>query len=167
MAGKDKKEGETSEEAEKPKSNKMMLIVVIVVVLVVGGGAGVFLAPKFMAPPAAAAAEAAPPPPPKEEPPLTVQWPPLVVDVYGEGGGSRHVKMVITLECEGEGNETKARAFSPRARAKVLEYVREQSFESLTDSSKFAAVQEHVTKLVKEASADSVKNVWITDFVAQ
>lgn len=151
-----------------PKKGKLPLILGGgLLVLALGGGTGVFLAPKFSAPSVAATAEQAAPPAPKEEPPLTVQWPPLVVDVHGEGGGTRHVKIVITLECVGDTNEKKARAFSPRARAKVLTFIREQKFEQLTDSAEFALFQEQVTKLVKENTDSSVKNVWITDFVAQ
>jgi flagellar basal body-associated protein FliL len=103
----------------------------------------------------------------KEEPPLSVEWPPLVVDVKDEGGTAHHVKIVVTIECKDEHSEKAVQGFSHRARAKVLEFVRSQPYEELTDGSKFSELQTKVAKLVKESAGKNAKNVWITDFVAQ
>jgi flagellar basal body-associated protein FliL len=103
----------------------------------------------------------------KEEPPLSVEWPPLVVDVKDEGGTAHHVKIVVTVECKDEHSEKAVQGFSHRGRAKVLEFIRSQSYEELTDGSKFIELQAKVAKLVKEAAGKSAKNVWITDFVSQ
>jgi len=184
--------GDATEGSEaKPKRSKLLPIVIGVGILLVGGGAGAVLAPKFMAAPAnnkphgeadseeseqheAAEGESESEededekkPSAKEEPPLSVEWPPLVVDVRDEGGMPHHVKVVVTIECKDEHAEKAVQGFSFRARAKVLEYVRGQPYEELTDGHKFAALQSEIQKLVKETAGKHAKNVWITDFVAQ
>jgi flagellar basal body-associated protein FliL len=103
----------------------------------------------------------------KEEPPLSVEWPPLVVDVRDEGGAAHHLKLVVTIECKDEHATKAVQGFSFRARAKVLEYIRSQPYEELTDGAKFGALQTKISKLVKECAGKNAKNVWITDFVAQ
>jgi flagellar basal body-associated protein FliL len=177
----------------KPKRNKLLPVLVGVGILLLGGGAGAVLAPKFMAAPAggkphaeadseaesehgAAEGEAESEADEdeskkkssaKEEPPLSVEWPPLVVDVRDEGGAAHHLKVVVTIECKDEHAEKAVQGFSFRARAKVLEYIRGQPYEELTDGHKFAELQTQIQKLVKESAGKYAKNVWITDFVAQ
>lgn len=177
-------------ETKPKKSNKTLIIGAGLGVLLLGGGAGATLAPRFMAPPPAPAkehGESADKEGHESEdgsqkdsagdssdshaaagtPPLSVEWPPLVVDVRDEGGQPHHVKLVITIECADEHAQKEVQGFSHRARAKVLEHVRGQTYEELTDGTKFSAIQAHLTKLIKGVSGKSVKSVWITDFVAQ
>lgn len=177
-------------EAKPKKSNKVLLIGAGLGVLLLGGGAGAVLAPKFMAPPPAAAkehaeksddeghesedgshedseAESADSHAAPGTPPLSVEWPPLVVDVRDEGGAPHHVKLVITIECADEHAQKSIQGIAHRARAKVLEHIRGQSYEELTEGAKFSEIQTQLTKLIKSVAGKSVKSVWITDFVAQ
>jgi flagellar basal body-associated protein FliL len=175
MADDKKKKDEASEDA--PKKKGPLLWIILAAVLGLGGvGAGIFLAPKFMAPPPPPAEAAVAEPAAKEaveEPPVTVQWPPLVVDVRDGHGGSRHIKMVITLEAKNEQLEEELRAFGARGRQAVLGHVRAQKFEDLIDPDKFDSFQEEITKLVQEKIGKSAKGdervqaVLITDLVAQ
>jgi flagellar basal body-associated protein FliL len=178
MADDKKKEASDGEE---PKKKGPLIWIILAVVLGLGGvGAGVFLAPKFMTPPPApagdAAAEAPAEPEAKqvsEDPPVTVQWPPLVVDVRDEHGGSRHIKIVITLEAKNEKLEEELRAFGARGRQAVLGHVRAQKFEELIDPDKFEEHQKKITELVQEKvgknaqGEERVQAVLITDLVAQ
>jgi len=172
----DKKKEEEGEDA--PKKKGPLLWIILAVVLGLGGvGAGIFLAPKFMAPPPPTAAEeaaaAASSPEAIEEPPITVQWPPLVVDVLDEQGGSRHVKLVITLEAENEKFEEEIRAFGARGRQAVLGFIRSQQFEDIVGPGKFDELQKKIDALVKEqigkdaTGQERVQQVLLTDLVAQ
>lgn len=169
----DKKKKEEGE--EEPKKKGPLLWIILGVVLLIGGvGGGIFLAPKFMAPPPAAApAAAAEPVPATEEPPITVQWPPLVVDVRDEHGGSRHVKLVITLEASNELHEEAIRAFGARGRQAVLGFVRAQNYEDIVGSDKFEDLQKKIDALVKEKigkdalGEERVQSVLLTDLVSQ
>lgn len=179
----EKKEKSEKTEGEAPKKKGPLLWVLLAVGLGVGGTvAGIFLAPKLMQKPpeaAASAEEGAGEETPQEPhdaekagtpevPPITVQWPPLVVDVRDEGGNSRHVKLVITIEVKDEHAKTEVLAYSPRGRQALLAHVRSQSFEDLTDSTKYGAFQTKVTELVKEqVGKKRILNVWITDLVSQ
>ena len=181
MADDKKKEEATGE--EEPKKKGPLIWIILAVVLGLGGiGAGIFLAPKFMAPPppppaeeegAAAAEGDAEAPGDTEEPPVTVQWPPLVVDVLDEHGGSRHVKITITLEAESEKYEEEIRAFGARGRQAVLGFVRSQKFEDLVGPDKFDELQKKIDSVVKEkigkdaSGKERVQNVLLTDLVAQ
>ena len=173
MADDKKKKGEGDED---PKKKGPLLWIILGVVLLLGGvGGGIFLAPKFMAtPPAAAPAAVAEAAPAKiEEPPITVQWPPLVVDVRDEHGGSRHIKLVITLEAANEANEEAIRAFGSRGRQAVLGFIRGQKFEDIVGSDKFDGLQKKIEALVKEkvgkdaVGKERVQAVLLTDLVAQ
>lgn len=184
----------TTEGAQAPpkKGNKLLFIGGGLGVLLLGGGAGAFLAPKFMAPPPAAVSEHGEKKAESEghddsgdephagsdkespdshaasgTPPLSVEWPPLVVDVRDEGGAAHHVKLVITIEVTDEHAKKEVQGFSHRARAKVLEHIRGKTYEELTEGSKFSEIQGHLAKLIKGVAGKSVKGVWITDFVAQ
>lgn len=173
------------------KGNRLVVLSAALSVLLVGGGLGVFMAPQFIAPsPAQAnerggkatksgeddASEDSLAEPDAEStssdadlgaPPLSVEWPPLVVDVRDEGGEPHHVKLVVTIECPDENAQKTVRALSHRARAKTIEYIRGQSFEELTEGANFPKIQANLTKLIKGTAGKSVKSVWITDFVAQ
>lgn len=173
------------------KGNRMVLLSAGLSVLLVGGGLGVFLAPQFINPSPAKANERAEKAAKSGEdeadedsfaesqaessssdadlgnPPLSVEWPPLVVDVRDGGGEPHHVKLVVTIECADENAQKTVKALSHRARAKVLEYIRGQTFEELTEGANFPKIQANLTRLIKSTTGKSVKGVWITDFVAQ
>lgn len=194
MADEEKKTEDAAEksEGEPKKKGPLLWIILAVVLCVLGVAAGIFLAPQFSSPPpaaaedpAAAVAPAAPAAAPAANapaaaaplnmltPPITVQWPPLVVDVRDEHGGSRHIKIIITVETENEKLEEELDAFGPRGRQAVLGYVRAQRFEDIIDPTKFEALQQKITELVQQSvgvSADGkqrVQQVLLTDLVAQ
>lgn len=164
-------------EGEEPKKKSPLLWIILAAVLGVGGvAAGIFLAPKFTKQAAAegtATAHAAAEAPRQDTPPIVVPWPPLVVDVPDEHGGSRHVKLVITLETANEHLEAEIAPFAPRGRQAALGYVRAQSFENLTDPNKFESLQKKITELVQQhvgknaRGEERVSQVLITDLVAQ
>ncbi len=176
MADDKKKEDEASE-GEKKKGP--LLWIILAVVLALGGVAGgIFLGPMVMKPPPPAEGEtpeapAAAEPPKQELPPIVVPWPPLVVDVPDERGGSRHVKLVITLETANEQLEAEISAFAPRGRMAALGFVRSQTYENLTDPAKFDSLQKKITEVVQKTVGKSatgeerVSQVLITDLVAQ
>lgn len=173
------------------KGNRLVLLSAGLSVLLVGGGLGVFVAPQFINPSPAKANERAEKAAKNGEdeaeedsdaepsaessssgadlgnPPLSLEWPPLVVDVRDGGGEPHHVKLVITIECADENAQKAVKALSHRARAKVIEYIRGQTFEELTEGTNFPKIQANLTKLIKSTTGKSVTGVWITDFVAQ
>lgn len=169
----DKKKKDEGEDV--PKKKGPLLWIILGFVLLLGGvGGGVLIAPKFGAPPPEANhAVAAEPPAKTEDPPITVQWPPLVVDVRDEQGGSRHIKLVITLEAANEAQKEAIGAFAPRGRQAVLGFIRAQKFEDIVGSDKFDALQKKVDALVKEKigkdalGKERVQAVLLTDLVAQ
>jgi flagellar protein FliL len=169
----DTKKKDEGEDGPK-KKGPLLWIILGVVLLVAGVGGGVFLAPKFMAPaPEAAHAAAEHAPATTEDPPITVQWPPLVVDIRDDQGGSRHIKVVITLEAANEVNEQAIHAFGARGRQAVLGFIRAQKFEDIVGSDKFEALQQKIDVLVKEKigkdalGKERVQAVLLTDLVAQ
>ncbi len=174
MADDKAKKKEDDENADEGKKSPLKWIILGVVLIVVLVGAGIFLAPKFMPPPPTAEAAApAAPPVEIEEPPVTVKWPPFVVDVRDEQGGSRHIKLVLTLEAKNEAYEEQVRAFGARGRQAVLQHIRGQKFEEITASEKFEELQKSINEVVKESigkdadGVERVQNVLITDLVAQ
>ena len=173
----DDKKKEAAEGEEPKKKGPLLWIILAIVLALAGVGGGVFLGPMIMKPPPAAGgeakAEAAAEAPKQELPPIVVPWPPLVVDVPDERGGSRHVKLVITLETVNEQLEAELSAFAPRGRQAALGFVRAQSYENLTDPSKFESLQKKMTEVVRASVGKSskgeerVSQVLITDLVAQ
>lgn len=173
MADDKKKKNEGEDE---PKKKSPLIWIILGVVLLFGGvGGGILLAPKFMAPPPAAtpAATAEAAPAKVEEPPITVQWPPFVVDVRDENGGSRHIKLVITLEAANPVHEEAIKAFGSRGRQAVLGFIRAQKYEDIVGSDKFDELHKKLDSLVKEkigkdaAGEERVQAVLLTDLVAQ
>lgn len=168
---------------ETPKKKRPLLWIILAVVLSLGGTAGgIFLAPLISpAPPkaesesaeSAAEGEGKAAAPAVQAPPVVVPWAPLVVDVRDQHGGSHHIKMVITLETANEQLEAELSSFAPRGRQAVLGFIRGQSYENLTDPSKFESLQQKITKLVQQSVGKSTKDqervqqVLITDLVAQ
>jgi flagellar basal body-associated protein FliL len=173
----DDKKKEAAEGAE-PKKKSPLIWIILAVVLCLGGiGAGIFLAPKFMKPAphaeGASAAHAAPESSEHDVPPIVVPWPPLVVDITDEQGGSRHVKLVMTLEIANEHMEKELASYAPRGRQAALGFIRAKTFQSLTDPTRFESLQKEITEIVQKSVGKSangeqrVSQILITDLVAQ
>ncbi|HMR04230.1 MAG TPA: flagellar basal body-associated FliL family protein [Polyangiaceae bacterium] len=160
-------EEEKAPEAKKPKGKLLFIVLGVVVVAAVGAG-GVFLGPKLMpkaegdvqAEPAASAQDSTIA--------LTASMHAIVVDLRDQEGSIHHMKVVLSFELADGVTEEDFKKFSPRGREAAISYLREQSFESVTDPKNFKKVSEELAKRATDGiGAKRVQRVLITDFVSQ
>jgi flagellar basal body-associated protein FliL len=163
-----------------PKKSKVGLIIGLVVALItlVGGSvAGAVLGPKLLGgsegqgAPAAkggadahAAKEAATTP----EKIVSVDIPPIVVDLRDADGRLRHLKVGMAAELAEHANVDEFKLFTPRGREASLSYLRSLTFEEVSDPKRYALIKEELAKGFTEAvGAERVHRVLLIDFVLQ
>jgi len=164
----DDTEHEAPAGAKKKGGSPAKWAIIALVLGAVGPGVWLYVVPKFVPKSQAAPKDAAHAEPVHEAPPISVAWPPLVVDVHDDQGTVRHVKIIVTLESQDEKLEVESRAYTARGRAHLLGFVRKQKYEDLVDSAKFEGLQTDFTKIIQaQMGAERIPHVWITDLVAQ
>jgi len=173
-------EGEKSAE-HAPKKSKVGLIVGLVVALItlVGGSvAGAVLGPRLLggseghaAPAAKAGAEAHGA---KEEAPaapekiISMDIPPIVVDLRDAEGRLRHLKVGMAAELGEHANAEEFKLFTPRGREASLSYLRSLTFEEVSDPKRYAVIKEELSKgFIEAVGAERVHRVLLVDFVLQ
>lgn len=163
-----------------PKKSKVGLIVGVVVALItlVGGSvAGAVLGPKLLggsegghapAPAQKAGAEAHGEPPAAPEKIVSVDIPPIVVDIRDAEGRLRHLKIGMAAELGETVNVEEFKLFAPRGREASLSYLRSLTFEEVSDPKRYASIKEELSKGFTEAvGAERVHRVLLIDFVLQ
>lgn len=163
MADKDAeqdKEG-AQEEAPKKGSKKMMLIIIIAVVAVALAAGGFFLVPKFLGHGKEKKEEA------KSEEGAMFSLDPFVVNL-NDPGGPKFLKVSIQLELAGPSLVEKAKQKTPQLRDAIITLLTSKSSESLfPPEGKLQLKDEINARMNQIMGANTVKNVYLTDFVMQ
>jgi flagellar basal body-associated protein FliL len=171
---------ESEKVAEAPKKSKMGLIIGIIIALVtlVGGSvAGAVLGPRLLGgqdnshePPAKAgkAAEGGHEAPATPEKIVSVDIPPLVVDIRDAEGRIHHLKVGLAAEL-GDGITVEDfKLYTPRGREACLSYLRSLSLEDVSDPARYASIKDEISKRVTEAvGAERIHRILLIDFVLQ
>jgi flagellar basal body-associated protein FliL len=181
---------ETPAAAPAPKKSKTGLIIGIVIAMItlIGGSvAGAVLGPKLMGAPEADAAD-------EEEAPahesksaeskgheskgkkghgegekiVSVEIPPIVVDLRDADGRIRHLKVGLAAELGDAVNVEEFKLVSPRGREATLSYLRSLTFEEVSDPARYAGIKDEISKRMIDAiGADKVHRILLVDFVLQ
>jgi flagellar basal body-associated protein FliL len=180
---------ETTAAAPAPKKSKTGLIIGIVIAMItlVGGSvAGAVLGPKLLgAPEADSAEEEASAHESKGEESkggheskgkkgqlsekiVSVEIPPIVVDLRDADGRIRHLKVGLAAELGETVNVEEFKLVSPRGREATLSYLRSLTFEDVSDPARYASIKDEISKRMIEAiGADKVHRILLVDFVLQ
>jgi len=99
---------------------------------------------------------------------VSVDIPPIVVDLRDGDGRLRHLKVGMAAELAETGNAEEFKLVSPRGREATLTYLRSLTFEEVADPAKYASIKEEISKRMIEAlGADKVHRILLVDFVLQ
>lgn len=164
---KDEKKEEKKDEAEKPKKK--------------GGGAGVVLGVALSAVLAGGAAyggaKAASKPnehheepveKPKYIPPgMTIPLEPFIANINDEEGKPHAIKVTIAIELAREAKEEEFKAFLPRVRDVTLTYLRNLTFEQVTDQENADKIKLDLIDKWHAVGATAAQKVLITDLITQ
>jgi flagellar FliL protein len=162
MADKDaEQDKEDAEESAPKKSNKkMMLIIIIAVVAVALAAGGFFLVPKLLG--GKEKKEEI-----KSEEGAMFSLEPFVVNL-NDPGGPKFLKVSIQLELAGPALMEKAKQKSPQLRDAIITLLTSKSSESLfPPEGKLQLKDEINARMNQVLGANTVKNVYLTDFVMQ
>ena len=163
MADKDAdqdKEG-AEEEAPKKSNKKMMLIIIIAVVAVALAAGGFFLVPKFLGGSKEKKEES------KSEEGAMFSLEPFVVNLSDQGG-PKFLKVSIQLELAGAALMEKAKQKSPQLRDAIITLLTSKSSESLLPPEGKLQLKDEINARMNQVlGANTVKNVYLTDFVMQ
>jgi flagellar protein FliL len=163
MADKESDQEKAAEEetGAKKGKKKMMLIIIIAVVAVALAAGGFFLVPKFMGGSKEKKEEA------KGEEGAMFSLEPFVVNL-NDAGGPKFLKVSLQLELAGPALMEKAKQKSPQLRDAVITLLTSKSSESLyPPEGKLQLKDEINARMNQVLGANSVKNVYLTDFVMQ
>jgi flagellar FliL protein len=170
---------ESDKTAEAPKKSKMGLIIGIIIALVtlVGGSvAGAVLGPKLLggdnshepAAKAGKAAEGGHEAPGVPEKIVSVDIPPLVVDIRDAEGRIHHLKVGLAAELGDGVTVEDFKLYTPRGREACLSYLRSLSLEDVSDPARYASIKDEISKRVTEAvGPERIHRILLIDFVLQ
>lgn len=155
-------DGEQTEAPKKKKGNKMMLIIIIAVVVVVAGGGGAFF---FLSKSKGEKAEK------KEtkaaEEGVMFALDPFVVNL-SDLSGSRFLKVSLQLELTNPLLLEKAKTKIPQIRDAVITLLTNKTSENLISPEGKLQLKDEVNIRTNQILGEnSVKNVYLTDFVMQ
>ena len=161
MADKDaEQEGGVEEVAPKKNNKKMLMIIIVAVVAVALAAGGFFLVPKLIG--GKEKKEEA-----KSEEGAMFPLEPFVVNL-NDPGGPKFLKVSIQLELAGPSLMEKAKQKSPQLRVAVITLLTSKSSESLfPPEGKLQLKDEINARMNQILGANTVKNVYLTDFVMQ
>jgi len=179
---------ETTAAAPAPKKSKTGLIIGIVIAMVtlIGGSvAGAVLGPKLLGSPEADGEESEAPAHESKgeegkgheskgkkgqisEKIVSVEIPPIVVDLRDADGRIRHLKVGLAAELGDTVNVEEFKLVSPRGREATLSYLRSLTFEDVSDPARYATIKDEISKRMIDAiGADKVHRILLVDFVLQ
>jgi flagellar FliL protein len=162
MADKDaEQDKEGAEEAAPKRSNKKMLLIIIIAVVAVALAAGgFFLVPKLLGGKEKKQEI-------KSEEGAMFSLEPFVVNL-NDPGGPKFLKVSIQLELAGPTLMEKAKQKSPQLRDAIITLLTSKSSESLfPPEGKLQLKDEINARMNQVLGANTVKNVYLTDFVMQ
>lgn len=155
-------EGQEAEEGKKKSSKKMLIIIVAVVVLLIGGGAAAYFLvlnkPKD---------EKVEKKDVKTEEGVNFALDPFVVNLSDQGA-NKFLKLSIQLELSNNTIQEKAKVKIPQLRDAVISLLTSKSSDALmTPDGKLQLKDEINVRANQILGPNSVKNVYLTDFVMQ
>jgi len=157
----DQEKAAEDETGAKKGKKKMLLIIIIAVVAVALAAGGFFLVPKFMGGSKEKKEET------KGEEGAMFSLEPFVVNL-NDAGGPKFLKVSLQLELAGPALMEKAKQKSPQLRDAVITLLTSKSSESLyPPEGKLQLKDEINARMNQVLGANSVKNVYLTDFVMQ
>jgi len=99
---------------------------------------------------------------------VSVDIPPIVVDLRDGDGRLRHLKVGMAAELAETVNAEEFKLVSPRGREATLTYLRSLTFEEVADPAKYASIKDEISKRMIDAlGADKVHRILLVDFVLQ
>lgn len=156
------KESVAEETGPKKGKKKMMLIIIIAVVALGLAAGGFFVVPKLMGGGGKEKKEEA-----KAEEGVMFSLDPFVVNL-NDPGGPKFLKVSIQLELAGPALMEKAKQKTPQLRDAIITLLTSKSSESLfPPEGKLQLKDEINARMNQIMGANTVKNVYLTDFVMQ
>jgi flagellar basal body-associated protein FliL len=99
---------------------------------------------------------------------VSVEIPPIVVDLRDSDGRIRHLKVGMAAELGETVNVEEFKLVSPRGREATLSYLRSLTFEEVSDPAKYASIKDEISKrMIESIGADKVHRILLVDFVLQ
>jgi len=99
---------------------------------------------------------------------VSVEIPPIVVDLRDADGRIRHLKVGMAAELAETVNVEEFKLVSPRGREATLSYLRSLTFEEVSDPAKYASIKDEISKrMIDSIGADKVHRILLVDFVLQ
>ncbi|NLI31070.1 MAG: DUF4366 domain-containing protein [Nitrospiraceae bacterium] len=162
---KEPEEGQEGEGGKKKGSKKMLIIIIAVAVLLIGGGAAtyflVFNKPKDEKADVAGKKEE------KKDDGVNFPLDPFVVNLSDQGA-NKFLKISVQLELSGTMIQEKAKGKVPQLRDAVISLLTSKSSDALmTPDGKLQLKDEINARANQILGPNSVKNVYLTDFVMQ
>ena len=148
--------------AEDKPAKKSSPLALVLPALLAGAAAfgGSKLATPHVAPAAEAKVEAKPPGP-------TMQLEPFLVTIQDATKHAHAMKVTLAVELESGAKEEAPKAYVPRTRDACLTYLRNETFEQVSDSEHTEKLRTELLAKLKEAGVGGVERVLVTDFVVQ
>lgn len=164
-------EGTEDEEEPKPKKNKNMLLIIIIAVAVIAGGAGAFFFLTKSGGKGAATGEkehsAEASKDAKGDEGAMVPLDPFVVNLTDQAG-SRFLKVSMQLEVATPLIVEKAKGKTPQLRDAIITLLTSKSSDALISPEGKLQLKDEINILANQILGNnSVKNVYITEFVMQ
>jgi flagellar basal body-associated protein FliL len=99
---------------------------------------------------------------------VSVDIPPIVVDLRDSDGRIRHLKVGLAAELGETVNVEEFKLVSPRGREATLTYLRSLTFEDVADPARYVTIKDEISKRMIDAiGADKVHRILLVDFVLQ
>lgn len=153
-------EGQEAEPAPKKGKGMMLIIIIVVGVLVLGGGA--FFAVKMLGGKGEKKDE-----PKKEEVSAMLVLDPFVVNLH-DPSGARFLKVSIQLELSSAALLEKAKAKVPQLRDSVITLLTSKTADAVMSPEGKLQIKDEISLRSNQVLGEnSVKNVFLTDFVMQ
>ena len=163
MADKEKKAAKKGEEKKGGKKFLLLIIIGVVLLAGVGGGAYFFLFAKSTPPPEEKKAQE----PPEPEVGPFLQLDPFIVNL-ADPTGHRYLRAKITLEFRNDEAYQKANERIPQINDAIIMVLSSKTVEEmLSPEGKLELRLELIRKLNDLLGANSVKNIYFTQFVVQ
>ncbi|HHI98054.1 MAG TPA: flagellar basal body protein FliL [Thermodesulfatator atlanticus] len=163
MADKEKKAAKEGEEKKGGKKFLLLIIIGVVLLAGVGGGAYFFLFAKSEPPPEEEKTQ----PPPEPEVGPFLQLDPFIVNL-ADPTGHRYLRAKITLEFRNDEAYQKANERIPQINDAIIMVLSSKTVEEmLSPEGKLELRLELIRKLNDLLGANSVKNIYFTQFVVQ
>lgn len=169
-------ENEKAAEAP-PKKSKVGVVfgLVIALITLVGGSvAGAVLGPRLLGGgsghggPPLKAGEHAQEPGALPEKIVSVDIPPIVVDLRDADGRLRHLKVGMSAELPEPANLEEFKLVAPRGREASLSYLRSLTFEEVSDAKRYRVIKEELSRgFIEAVGKERVHRVLLVDFVLQ